>query len=150
MYNDFLLIRKMKQGDDNAFDLFVHKYYQEILSYCHHHCFDKTYAEDLTQETFIRFFTRLPDYHYKGKTLLVIANRDVNNRETGIVTVPGLMKSQKLKNLLPSIDNPSKFQVESGQIKCDLGQGRVHVFEIDTPNIQKSGLKVYRQKQKVK
>ena len=88
--------------------------------------------------------------HYKGKTLLVIANRDVNNRETGIVTVPGLMKSQKLKNLLPSIDNPSKFQVESGQIKCDLGQGRVHVFEIDTPNIQKSGLKVYRQKQKVK
>jgi RNA polymerase sigma factor (sigma-70 family) len=69
VYNDFLLIRKMKQGDDNAFDLFVHKYYQEILSYCHHHCFDKTYAEDLTQETFIRFFTRLPDYHYKGKTL---------------------------------------------------------------------------------
>ena len=88
--------------------------------------------------------------HYKGKTLLVIANRDVNNRETGIVKVPGLKKRQKLNNLLPSIDNPSKFQVESGQIKCDLGQGRVHVFEIDTPNIQKSGLKVYRQKQKVK
>ena len=53
MYNDFLLIRKMKQGDDNAFDLFVHKYYQEILSYCYHHCFDQTYAEDLTQETTI-------------------------------------------------------------------------------------------------
>lgn len=69
MYNDFLLIRKMKQGDDNALDLFVRKYYQEILNYCHYHCFDKTYAEDLTQETFIRFFTRLPDYHYKGKTL---------------------------------------------------------------------------------
>ena len=69
MYNDFLLIRKMKQGDDNAFDLFVHKYYQEILSYCYHHCFDQTYAEDFTQETFIRFFSKLPDYHYKGKTL---------------------------------------------------------------------------------
>ena len=54
MYNDFLLIRKMKQGDDNAFDLFVHKYYQEILSYCYHHCFDQTYAEDLTQEVFLR------------------------------------------------------------------------------------------------
>lgn len=69
VYNDFLLIRKMKQGDDNAFDLFVHKYYQEILSYCYHHCFDQTYAEDFTQETFIRFFSKLPDYHYKGKTL---------------------------------------------------------------------------------
>ncbi len=31
MYGDFLLIRKMKQGDDTAFDIFVHKYYQEIM-----------------------------------------------------------------------------------------------------------------------
>lgn len=69
VYSDFLLIRKMKQGDDNAFDLFVHKYYQKILIYCNYHCSDKTYAEDLTQETFVRFFTKLSDYHYKGKTL---------------------------------------------------------------------------------
>lgn len=69
MYSDFLLIRKMKQGDDTAFDLFVHKYYQEILMYCHCHCFDKAYAEDLTQETFVRFFTKLSDYHFRGKTL---------------------------------------------------------------------------------
>ena len=26
-------------------------------------------AEDLTQETYVRFFTKLSDYHYKGKTL---------------------------------------------------------------------------------
>ena len=69
MYSDFLLIKKMKQGDDVAFDIFVHKYYQEILSYCYYHCSDKAYAEDLTQETFVRFFTKLSDYHYKGKTL---------------------------------------------------------------------------------
>ncbi len=87
--------------------------------------------------------------HYKGKTLLVIANRDVNNRVTGIVKVPGLKKNQKLVNLLPTIDEPSKFKVDKGQVKCDLGTARVHVFEIKTPNIEKSGLKVYRQKQKV-
>lgn len=69
MYSDFLLIRKMKQGDDTSFDLFIHKYYPKILIYCHYHCFDKTYAEDLTQETFVRFFTKLSDYHYRGKTL---------------------------------------------------------------------------------
>lgn len=68
MSSDFLLIRKMIQGDDTAFDLFVHKYYKEILSYCHYHCPDKEYAEDLTQETFVRFFTKLSDYRYKGKT----------------------------------------------------------------------------------
>lgn len=68
MYNDFLLIRKMKQGDDTAIDIFIRRYYQEILSYCYYHCFDKAYAEDLTQETFVRFFAKLSDYHYRGKT----------------------------------------------------------------------------------
>ena len=55
MYSDFLLIRKMKQGDDTAFDIFVHRYYRKILIYCHYHCSCKAYAEDLTQETFVRF-----------------------------------------------------------------------------------------------
>lgn len=65
---DFLLIRKMKQGDEKAFDLFVHKYYAEILTYCTYHCSDREYAEDLTQETFVRFFAKLSTFHYKGKT----------------------------------------------------------------------------------
>lgn len=69
MYSDFLLIRKMKQGDDSAFDCFIRKNYKKILIYCHSHCFDQRYAEDLTQETFIRFFTKLSDYHDRGKTL---------------------------------------------------------------------------------
>ena len=74
---DFLLIRKMKQGDEEAFDLFVHKYYKDILSFCNYHCFDKEYAEDLTQETFIRFFTGLAAYRHRGKVknyLYTIAN----------------------------------------------------------------------------
>ncbi len=65
---DFLLIRKMKQGNDSAFDQFVHKYYGEILKYCNYHCHDTEYAKDLTQETFLRFFINLSEYHYKGKT----------------------------------------------------------------------------------
>lgn len=69
MYSDFLLIKKMKQGDDEAFDIFIRKYYRKILSYCYYHCPDKDYAEDLTQETYVRFFTKFSDYHYKGKTL---------------------------------------------------------------------------------
>ena len=40
-----------------------------ILNYCHYHCSDKTYAEDLAQETFVHFFSKLSDYHYRGKTL---------------------------------------------------------------------------------
>lgn len=68
MNTDLFLIRKMKQGDEAAFDQFVHKYYEEILKYCRYHYFDTEYAEDLTQETFLRFFSHLSEYHYKGKT----------------------------------------------------------------------------------
>lgn len=65
---DFLLIRRMKQGEDYAFDIFIRKYYETILNYCAYHCSDAAYAEDLTQETFVRFFTKLSDYHFRGKT----------------------------------------------------------------------------------
>ena len=65
---DFLLIQKMKHGDENAFDIFVRKHYEEILKYCNYHCLDASYAEDLTQETFLHFFERLSDYRYMGKT----------------------------------------------------------------------------------
>ncbi len=64
---DFLLIRKMKQGQDEAFDTFVHKYYGDILRYCAYRCRDPEYALDLTQETFVRFFARLSEYRHKGK-----------------------------------------------------------------------------------
>lgn len=64
---DFILIRKMKQGEEKAFDLFVNKYYGEILKYCSYRCSGKETAEDLTQETFMRFFAKLSDYHHKGK-----------------------------------------------------------------------------------
>ncbi len=37
---DFLLIIKMKQGNDDAFDQFIRKYYEEILKYCNYHCHD--------------------------------------------------------------------------------------------------------------
>lgn len=65
---DFLLIWNMKKGSEDAFDVFIRKYYDDILKYCSYHCFDLEYAEDLTQETFARFFAKLSDYRYRGKT----------------------------------------------------------------------------------
>ncbi len=68
MNSDLLLIQKMKRGDENAFDVFVRKYYEEMLRYCRYHCSDTSYAEDLAQETFLHFFEKLSDYRYMGKT----------------------------------------------------------------------------------
>lgn len=65
--NDFLLILQMKQGNEKAFDKFVRKYYAGILSYCRYHCMNQAEAEDLTQETFLRFMENIASYQHIGK-----------------------------------------------------------------------------------
>ena len=73
---DFLLIHRMKNGDDTAIEIFVRKYYPMILRYCHLHIKDQSYAEDATQEVFARFFHTLNQYQHYGKAqnyLYVIA-----------------------------------------------------------------------------
>lgn len=64
---DFLLIGKMRMGDEKAFEAFVTKYYPRILKYCRTHTGDAGYGEDLTQETFVRFFRTLNHYQHYGK-----------------------------------------------------------------------------------
>lgn len=83
--------------------------------------------------------------HRQGRTLLIIANKNVNRRVACKVEVPTLKANQKLKNLLPSYGEESKFQVSQGEVSVDLGPGRIHVFEIDTPYIETYTRKVYKQ-----
>lgn len=76
MDSDFLLIHRMKNGDDTAIETFVRKFYPVILRYCHLHINDKSYEEDATQEVFARFFRTLNQYQHYGKAqnyLYVIA-----------------------------------------------------------------------------
>lgn len=65
--DDFLLFLGMTQGNEGAFECFVRKYYVHILRYCRHHCLCRETAEDLTQETFLKFFAALPSYRHRGK-----------------------------------------------------------------------------------
>ena len=67
MDTDFLLIQKMRNGDEAALETFVRQYYSPILKYCMLHTADKSTAEDLTQETFERFFKSFGDYRHCGK-----------------------------------------------------------------------------------
>ena len=70
------LIRRMNQGDDEAIEAFVRKYYPQILGYCCYHLRHRQDGEDVTQETFARFFASLGRYRHYGKAanyLYVIA-----------------------------------------------------------------------------
>lgn len=67
MDSDWILILQMKQGREDAFDIFVRRYYGDILKYCFFHCRDKGLSEDMTQEVFVRFFSALSRYQHRGK-----------------------------------------------------------------------------------
>ena len=90
MDTDFLLLHRMRHGDDQAIEDFVRKYYPMILRYCHIHIRDLGYAEDLTQETFAQFFRTLSQYQHYGKAanyLYVIAGnlcRDYHKKPEAI------------------------------------------------------------------
>lgn len=84
--------------------------------------------------------------HYNGKTLLVVANRNIDKRQQGNIEIPGLKSGTQLKNLLPQYGEESKIQSEDNKLSVDLGPSRIQVFEINTPDIEKSGLEVLKQK----
>ncbi len=83
--------------------------------------------------------------HLNGKTLLVVANKNVNRSTACKIKVPTLKANQKLENLLPSYGQPSILQAHDNELSVNLGPARVHVFEIDTPNIENYCSKIYRQ-----
>ncbi len=83
--------------------------------------------------------------HLNGKTLLVVANKNVNRSVACKIKVPTLKADQELNNLLPSYGKESVLQAKDNELCVDLGPARVHVFEIDTPNIENFCDKIYKQ-----
>ena len=83
--------------------------------------------------------------HKDGKTLLVVANKNVNRNVAGIIQVPTMKKGQELDNILPSYGKESILQAMDNELRVDIAPGRIHVFEIDTPEIEQYSNKVYKQ-----
>ena len=111
---DFLLLHRMKYGDDQAIEDFVRKYYPMILRYCHLHIQDTGYAEDLTQETFVRFFRTLNKYQHYGKAanyLYVIAGNLCRD-------------NQKKPEAIPMEELPEQpvYQIETLDLRLDVHQ----------------------------
>jgi len=83
--------------------------------------------------------------HFNGKTLLVVANKNIDRNSSATIKVPTLRENQDLTNLLPAYGAKSELQTSDGEIRVDLAPARIHVFEIDTPNIQNSTKNVFKQ-----
>ena len=83
--------------------------------------------------------------HYNGKTLVVLANKNVDRAVACKIKVPTLKADQNLVNLLPSYGKESILQAAQNEIRADIGPARIHVFEVDTPFIENFTNKIYKQ-----
>lgn len=67
MNSEYLLIRRMKSGDQNAVEEFVKLFYPPVLKYCCLHIADHGDAEDICQDCFEHFFRSFHNYNSCGK-----------------------------------------------------------------------------------
>ncbi len=111
---DFLFMQKVKNGDREASEEFIKKYYAAIYQYCFLHIHNRNDAEDMAQETFVRFFESLHSYHDCGKIknyLYCIAGNIIKNFYK--------KKKDMLVDELPDILDNSMEDVE---IRLDIEQ----------------------------
>lgn len=112
MEPDFLLIQKIKDGKCEASEQLIKKYYSSIYQYCLLHIHDRNHAEDLTQETFLHFFSSLVTYQEYGKTrnyLYRIAGNIIKNFYC--------KKKEILVEQLPEVTDESMREIE---IRMDI------------------------------
>jgi len=64
---DFGVLRKAQKGDERAFSLIVRAYQVPVYNYVLRLVGDRTLAEDLTQEVFLRVFQGLPKFSLRCK-----------------------------------------------------------------------------------
>jgi RNA polymerase sigma-70 factor, ECF subfamily len=64
---DLGVLRKAQRGDERAFSLIVRAYETPVFNYVLRLVGDRTLAEDLTQEVFLRVFQGLPGFSLRSK-----------------------------------------------------------------------------------
>lgn len=60
------LIRKVHNGDKEALNMIVQKYYDEIYRFCVYLTGNDTDSYDITQEIFLKFIKYVDSYRYKN------------------------------------------------------------------------------------
>jgi RNA polymerase sigma-70 factor (ECF subfamily) len=77
---DFGVLRKAQRGDERAFSLIVRAYQVPVYNYVLRLVGDRSLAEDLTQEVFLRVFQGLPKISLRSKFTTCLF-QVTNNRE---------------------------------------------------------------------
>ena len=92
------LIQKAKIGDKEALNEIIEIYYDEIYKFLYRRMGNKAAAEDVTQDTFIKFIKNLPYYKEKNKLKSFLFTIAIN-------TSNDFFRRHKQEASLPSLDN---------------------------------------------
>lgn len=146
MWEDYILIMRIKRGDTDAWEHLVDKYYDKIFAYCFRRTYgNRSLASDLTQDIFLKLIQVIPTYAYKGKFynyLYTIAvnhcNAIVKKKKLEVVEFDERFLADKLE----TVENLLVRQEESQLIQTALNR---------LPDIQREALILrYYQDLKVK
>ena len=96
--SDKELIQKAKKGDQNAYKELFDKHSGKILSYLYRYIGDYQKAEDVTIETFLDVYKRLPAYREEGKFLSWVYRIAINYAKKEF------RRNKKIKHI--SLDKP--------------------------------------------
>lgn len=121
MNADIRFIEKLKEGDKDTIDAFVHQYYPAVLNYCRYHTWNTAFAEDLTQDVFFNFFQSISSYRHEGKLLhylYVIARNLCMSRYRGDSSVRNI-EEESVQNL---ISGKGEGDVEGVSQRLDVEQ----------------------------
>jgi len=110
--NEIDLLRRLKNGDEKAFEEFFNYYYERIFNYVYRRIKMKEVAEDIASETFLKFVRTLKDFELKDgyhldTWIYSIARNNVRDwfrRNLGYETLP---LEEKFENAyMPLLSDP--------------------------------------------
>ncbi|RMG08131.1 MAG: RNA polymerase sigma factor [Acidobacteria bacterium] len=110
--NDISLIRRVREGDVEAFEILYRRHYRRVYSLCLRMLNDASEAEDLTQDVFVQLYRKLDSFRGESafstwlyrltvnQVLMHFRRRQIQNEKTTedgempVVSVPEHHKSQ--------------------------------------------------------
>lgn len=126
LHPDADLVLRCRKGDDRAWAELVGRYGQKIYGIAYHLTFDRSEAEELTQDCFLKIWENLDRYEPSEASLLAwiaalsrnlcIDNYRKRKREKGFRFV----SDDAVASLLPGTDNPELDSVKRERLRLLL------------------------------
>lgn len=105
LFDDELVVQKVKKGDSEAFGVLYEQYVEMIFRYIYSHLDNRQDAEDLTEEIFLRAWRALPKYDERGLPFSAFLFRIARN---------SLIDYYRQKKVVQSIDDVEIHSTQSG------------------------------------